>query len=180
MNRTTPRELMEKHGLQIFDDIRHIEGRRTNQTIVTNPRLTELLGIRPGTIVAMPPWNLDCRQISLQRAQEVEAAPGEHTGITRWVENQPLGQKGSRWLYRCEAPHWQTELSILTDIFRVEDHQQAETLYTFFDNLKALMEPMLEAAWKTRRWPQSHRTETEILEVLQNPRETIGLHQRYG
>ena len=181
MNTITPRELMEKHGLQVFEDIRQLDGDRTNRTIITDDTLARKLGVKPGAIVAMPPGNPDCQYTSLQRAQKLtEAHPGKGARITRWVEGRPLGRNGARWLYRCEAPHWQAELRIQTDIFRIEDHQQAEPLYRFFDSLQVLMKPMLEAAQSTRRWPQTHRPEAQVLEVLEDPAETIGLHQRYG
>ena len=182
MTPLTPRELMEKHGLQAFHDIRQLDGSNPDRAVIRDPALAARMGVEPGAIVAMPPGNPNSRQLSLQRGQRITQAPtqGGNTSTTRWVEDHPAGPDGYRWLYRCETPHWQAELQIETDIHHIEDHLEAEPIYRLLDGLKILMGSMLEAAWRTKRWPQMHRTEAQIRQVLEDPGETIGLHQRYG
>ena len=140
------------------------------------------MGVEPGAIVAMPPGNPNSRQLSLQRGQKVTLPPATagRASTTRWVEGPSGGAGRIPVALPVRDPHWQAELQIETDIHHIENHLEAEAIYRLLDGLKILMGSMLEAAWRTKRWPQMHRTEAQIREVMEDPGETIGLHQRYG
>ena len=153
----TPDELREKHGLEIYDNTSELTGEHPERTIVKRQLDAELLGVKKGQVVAMPPVNR--KPIDT----EIISGPG-------------LGRR--KWIRRVEGPHWQADLFI-----EAEDREWGEPLYDMSDRLGEVVPQMKMAVETTPPWREIHNTMRKTKDrVLGNARSEPphGLHQRYG
>ena len=155
--RITPEELREKYGLEIYDDISGLTGERPERTVVKNEWEAEILGVKKGQVVAMPPANPEPRDTEIIRRE----GPGRR-----------------KWIRRVEGPHWQADLFI-----EAEESTWGEPLYEMFDRLGEVVPQMKTTVETTPPWREIHNTMRKTADrVLGNPGSVPphGLHQRYG